>query len=150
VSLRPHHDPPSAGLVALAYASAAHDQPARWKIGAFDVPPQIGTAETRVIDIRHRGSDRLPQIVRRDVGGHTHGDARAAVDKQIREARRQDSGLFSTLIVVRGPVDRVRFDVPQHLHGDLAQPAFCVAHGCRGITVHGTKVAVTVDQEVAD
>ena len=38
--------------------------------------------------------DDFGEIVRRNVGGHADGDAARTVDKQIRDARRQDVGLF--------------------------------------------------------
>ncbi len=150
VGLGAHHHPAPAGLVALADAGAAHDQAAGGEVGPFDEAHEVAAGERRVVDERHRGRDGLAQVVRRYVGGHAHGDARAAVDQQVGEARRQHRRLFPALVVVGRPVDRLGVDVAQHLGGDAGQAAFGVAHGGRGVAVDGAEVAVPVDQEIAD
>ena len=77
------------------------------------------------------------------------GDARAAVDQEVRELGRQDLGHGQALVVVRDEVDRVLLDVGQHLGGQLRHPDFGVAHGRRRVAVDRAEVALAVDEEVA-
>ncbi len=94
-------------------------------------------------------SDRLAQVVRRDVGRHPHSDPGGAVDKQVGEARRQDKGLLLGFVVVRSPLDRVGVDVTQHLGREPRQARLGVPHRGRWIVVDRAEVALAVDQHVA-
>ena len=124
--------------------------PAGGEVRALHVAHQIAAGERGIVDQGDRGRDGLAQVVRRDVGGHAHGDARAAVDQQVGEAGGQDRGLFPALVVVGRPVDGLRVDVAQHLGGDAGQAALRVAHGRGRVAVDRAEVAVAVDQRVAD
>jgi hypothetical protein len=73
------------------------------------------------------GVDDLAQVVGRDVGGHAHRDALAAVDQQVGEARRQHRRLFVLAVVVGDEVDGLLVDPRQQLHGQVGQPALGVA-----------------------
>ena len=137
---------PAAGLVGLADAGAAHDDAAGGEVRALEVAHQTDAGERRIVDQGDGGGDDLAQVVRRDVGGHAHGDARAAVDEQVGEARGQHRRLLAALVVVGGPVDRLRVDVAQHLRGDAGQAALGVAHGGGGVAVDRAEVAVAVDE----
>ncbi len=73
-----------------------------------------------------RGVDDFAQVVGRDVGGHAHRDALAAVDEQVGESRGQHLRLFAAAVVGRLHVDGLFVDVGQQLHGQRMQPAFGV------------------------
>jgi hypothetical protein len=49
--------------------------------------------------------DHFGEVVRRNVGGHAHGDARGAVDQQVRQAGRQTGALAPAVVV--GPKSTV-------------------------------------------
>ena len=87
--------------------------------------------------------------MRSDVGGHADGDALAAVDQQVGEARRQRHGLGERFVVVGLPVDGILLQVTQQFHGGLCQAALGVTHGRRAVAVDVTEVAVTVDERRA-
>ena len=76
--------------------------------------PVVGR-QLRVVDEGDRGVDDLAEVVRRDVGGHADGDARGAVDEQVRQLGRQDRRLLLRPVVVVHEVDRVLVDVGEHL-----------------------------------
>ena len=88
------------------------------------------------------------EVVGRDVGGHPHRDALAAVDQQVREAGRQDERLLVLAVVVRHHVDGVFVDAGQHAHGQRREPCLGVALG-GGRELGRAVVAVEVDQRVA-
>ncbi len=95
------------------------------------------------------GVDHLAQVVRRDVGRHAHGDARGAVDQQVRHARRQHRRLKFLAVVVRPEVDGFLVDVGEQLGRELLQPAFRVAvRRCR-VAVDRAEVTLAVDQGMA-
>ena len=91
----------------------------------------------------------LVQVVRRDVGGHAHGNTTRAVDQQVGQTRGQNQGFFFGAVVVGAKVDGVLVDVAQHLVGDLGQADFGVTHGGRVVAVHRAEVALAIDQHVA-
>ena len=64
------------------------------------------------MQIDDRAGD-LAQVVRRDVGRHADGDARRAVQQQIRQAGRQHGRFLQRAIEVLGQVDRVLVDIFQ-------------------------------------
>ncbi len=85
-----------------------------------------------------------------DVGGHAHGDARCAVDQEVGQGGGQDARLGQGTVKVGAKVDRVLVDVGQHLFGDEGQASLGVAHGRRVVAVDRAKVALAVDQHVAE
>ena len=98
--------------------------------------------------VRDRVAD-LADVVRRDVRRHADRDPRAAVDEQLRQARRQHDRLFGLTVEVRNEVDGVLVDVRQHVDRGTRQTRFGVPVGRRRIGIDRTEVAVTVDQRIA-
>ena len=88
--------------------------------------------------------------MRRDVGRHADGDAGAAVDDEVGDARGQDGGLEGGLVVVGGEVDGVGVDVGEHFAGDTGEAGFGVTHGGGGVAVDGAEVALAIHQQVAE
>ncbi len=138
-----------AGQIGLADAAAAHDDAAGRKVGPGQMLHQVRHRRLGVIQHADAGVDDLGEVVGRDVRGHADRDAAGAVDQQVRKARGQDTGLLPAFVEVRVPVDGVLFDIAQHLVRDFGKPRFGVSVGGRGVAVHGTEVAVPVDQHVA-
>ena len=102
------------------------------------------------LDERDGGVEDFGEVVRRDVGGHADGDAGAAVDDEVGDARGQDGGLGGGLVVVGDEVDGVGVDVGEHLAGDAGQARLGVAHGGGWVAVDGAEVALAVDERVAE
>ena len=84
-----------------------------------------------------------------DVGGHANGDTLRAVDKDVREARREDLRLLERLVVVGDPVHRVFVEVTEQLHGRPRKAALGVAHGGGRVAVDVSKVAMAVHERHA-
>ncbi len=101
-----------------------------------------------VDDVGHRVGD-LRQVVGRDVGGHAHRDAGAAVEQQVGDGRGQDLGLLEAVIEVGPPVHRIHVDVLEHELGQPGHAGLCVAHGRGAVPVDGAEVALAVHQGVA-
>jgi len=101
-----------------------------------------------VIEQPDDGVDGLAEVVGRDVGGHAHRDALAAIDQQVREPGRQHDRLFVLAVVVRHHVDGVLVDAGEHPHGEGREPRLGVAL-CSGGELRRAVVAVEVDERVA-
>ena len=81
-----HHHPATAGAVGVAHPRQAHDLAGRGEVGRLHVLHEPVGVDERVVDHRDAGVHHLAQVVRRDVGGHSHRDAGGAVDQQVRHA----------------------------------------------------------------
>ena len=84
--------------------------------------------------------------MRRDVGRHADGDARRAVDQEIRNAGRQHDRFGLRAVVVRPERDRALLDLGEHLVRDTRQPALGVAHRGGAVAVERAEVARAVHQ----
>ena len=144
-----HDDAAAAGGIGRADAAAADDDAPRREVRARDVLHKIAERGVRIFEHAHAGVDDLGEVVRRDIRRHADGDARAAVDEQVREAARQHARLAAGLVKVRVPVHGVLVDVAQHFVGDLRQARLGVSVGGRGVAVDRAEVAVTVDEHIA-
>src|SRR5439155_6382615 len=89
------------------------------------------------------------QVVRRDAGGETDGDAKASVEKAKRQARRQQRRLLELAVVVLDEVDRAFADLGEHQLGVARKARLGVAVGRRRIAVARAEVALAVDQGIA-
>lgn len=99
-STAPQSNFAAAGGVGGADAASAHDDACSGEVRSLDVLHQAGQVDVGVLDIGHAAVDDLTEVVGRDVGGHTDGDALTAVDQQVGEAAGQDAGLFLRLVEV--------------------------------------------------
>ncbi len=68
--------PPAAGRVRLHYAVGAIDDAPRWEVRTADEAHQVQGVGRGIVYQVHQGVAHLPQVVRRYVGRHAHGDAR--------------------------------------------------------------------------
>ncbi len=93
--------------------------------------------------------DHLAEVVRRDVGRHTHRDAGGAVDDQVGEASREDGGLLQPVVEVGDEIDGVLVDVLQHRHRDPRQPGLGVAIGGGPVAIDRAEVPLPIDQRIA-
>ena len=119
------------------------------KSGPRDVLHQLGRVGRRPLQQEQAGVDQLGGVVRRDGGGHAHGDAGGAVGQQVGEAGRQDHRLFVLAVVGGAEIDRVLVDAVEQQLGGLGQAALGVAHGRGVIAVDVAEVALAVDQRIA-
>jgi len=149
VRARAHHHAAATGQVAVAHAGDAVDQSGGREVGRGDDLDQLLDAGLRIAQQRQAGIDDFVQVVRRNVGRHAHRDPRRAVDQQIGNARRQDQRFLFRAVVVRTEVDGFLLDVLQQFVADARHAHLGVAHRRRAVAVDRTKVALAVDQHVA-
>ena len=139
----------AAGEVGLLNARTAVDGGGRGEVGTGQDLHQAADGDLGIFDQQQQRIDNLGEVVRRDVGGHTHRDARRTVDQQVRKPRRQHHRLDFAAIVVRLPIDRFFVDVfAQHFLGQAGEPDFGIPHGRGVVAVDRTEVALAVDQQI--
>ena len=146
--LRAHLDAAAAGVVGVSNTVATKNGSTRWEVGALDKLHQVGGCCFGVFDEMQSSVDYFAQVVRRDAGGHAHGNALASVDEQVGKACWQNNWFFGCSVVSGNEVDRVFVDVGQQLHGKWVQARLGVTAGGRA-EVWRTIVAVEVDERVA-
>ena len=91
----------------------------------------------------------IPQIVRRNICCHTDRNTCRSVYQKVRVARRKYGRFFFCFIKVRGKVNGIFVDVPNHLHGNFRKPCLCVSHGGSTVSIHRTKVTMSVDKWIS-
>ena len=114
-----HFDDAAAGRIRLADLLGAEDEARSREIGAFDDAHEFLDGGLGIVDEHQRAVDDLDHVVRRDVGRHADGDARGAVDEELREFRGEDGRFFLRAVVVVRKVDGFLVDVAQHELGDF-------------------------------
>jgi hypothetical protein len=127
VRQRRHHDVAILDLVDRAHAEAAatggvhldqlvarrDDLGGGGEVRTGHELAQFIQRDAGVLQQRHRRFRDLAQVVRRDVGGHAHGDAGGAVEQQIGQTRRQHAGLVERAVEIGLPVHRALLQLGQ-------------------------------------
>jgi len=98
----------------------------------------------RVLDEMDDRVTHFAQIVRRNVCGHSHGNAGCAVDKQLRETGGQYGWLFLTAIIVVHPINRVFVDIFEQRTGNARQTRLGIPHGRWRIAIYRSKVPLAI------
>ena len=150
---RPHGQPAFARAVGQLDLFAAQHQSAGREVRPLDEVHQLvdcdlvalGPAVDRVGD----GVHDFSEVVRRDVRGHADRDAAAAVEEQVGQQAREHDRLLQAAVEIVGPIDRFLLDIGQQRFGDARQPRLGVTHGCGRVAVDRAKVALPVDQGIA-
>ena len=119
------------------------------KIRALHPAAQLQRRQIGIVEQLDQRRADLVEVVRRDVGGHADGDAGAAVDEQVRHARRQHDRLALRAVVARPERDGFLLDLLQHFVGEAREAAFGVAHRRGAVAVERSEVAGAVDQRIA-
>ena len=138
----------AAGRIGGADAAAAHDNAAGREVRALDELADLVHLRLGMVDDIAGAVDDLREVMRRDVGRHADRDTGRAVHQQVGEAGGQYDRLLALLIEIRLEIDRVFLDIRQHVVCQLGHAGLGVTVSCRRVAVHGTEVAVTVDQRI--
>jgi len=87
--------------------------------------------------------------VRRDVGGHANGDSQSAVQQEIGKLGGHDPRLLQSGVVIVHEFHCFFFNIKKYFLGNSGKFGFGVAHGGGVVAVHGTEVALAVNQRSA-
>ncbi|CAH0326581.1 hypothetical protein SRABI106_04707 [Rahnella aquatilis] len=90
----------TAGTVSFFDTTATVDDRSRREVWPRDVFHQPFNADVFIFNIRQTAVDHLGEVMRRNVGCHTHSDTRRAVNQQVGNARWHNRrNLFCAVIV---------------------------------------------------
>ena len=95
------------------------------------------------------GVDRLPQVVRRDVGRHPDGNTGGPIHEQVGEIRGQDDRLLPRLVIVGPEADGLFLQVEKQLLRHRVEARLGIALGRGRVAIHGAEVPLALDERVA-
>ena len=143
-------DRSAAGFVdVLKLLAVVEDGTTGGEVRTLQLAGQIGERGVWIIEQDDSGVDDLAEVVRRNSGGHTHRDAFASVDEELRELRRQHDGFEVLTVVVGAVVDGALLQLREQLDGDGGELALAVPHGSGGVAIEGAEVALSEDERVS-
>ena len=138
------------GLIGLKQAPGGLDDHAPGgKVRARDQGEEFRRRDVRLLENPQAGLDQLGDIVWRDGGRHAHRNAARTVGQEVREACRQDDGLFFLAVIGFTEIDRVLVDPLQQQLRRQGEPALRVPHGGRVIAVDIAEVPLPVHEGIA-
>ena len=143
------HHAATAGGIGGADAAAAHDNALGGEVRALDMLHQVGKGGIGIVQHTDAGANDLPQVMGRNIGGHTNGDTAGTVYQEVGEAGGKDPGLLAALVKVGVPVHRLLVDIPEHLIRDFGKTGLGITIGSRGVAIHRAEVTVTIHQHIA-
>ena len=142
-------DLPAALGVGLEYPLPPEDEAAGGKIGPLHQLQNLRQRRAGVLDQVDSGVDDFGEIVRRNIGGHAHRDARRPVHQQVGHARGKDLGLLLAFVVVGTEIDGLLVDVLEQRGGDARKARLGVSHGGGRVAIHRAEVSLPFHQRVA-
>ena len=102
-----------------------------------------------VVDHIEQRIDDLAQIMGRDIGRHAHRNPTRTVDQQVGQCRGQNIRLLQRIVKVVMPINGILVKVGEHQRADLRQARLGITHGRRAVAIDRAKVALAVDQGIA-
>src|SRR2546425_3888777 len=128
---------------------ATDDDPASREVRSLDQFHQVLGGGIRMVYEIDLGVADLGKVVRWNVGRHADGDARGAVEHQVRQAGGQHEWLLPGRGIIVAEVDGILLEVDQQFGSDRGEPRLGVPVGGRRVAVDRPEVALAVDQRVA-
>ena len=91
----------------------------------------------------------ITQIVRRNICCHTDRNTCRSIYQQVWITGRKNGWFFFRLVKVWHEVYGIFVDIGKHSHGNLGKSCLCVTHGSSAISIHRTKVTMSVDKWIS-
>ena len=150
-SNRTHADLSSSRTIRFIDPRRTKDLRAGWKIRTLHniqnfLNRSISVLINSVFNDLHHSRDDFPKIMRRNIGRHTHSDTGSTIYQKIRKSGREHRRLFLCLVKVRYKIHGIFVNIREHFHGYFTQAGFRITHSRRPISIHGSKISVTVYQ----
>ena len=152
VDHRAHGDGAAAGAVRILNALGAQNLRTGREVRALNAShqsvQQLLIGRVRVLQEPLHTLSNLTQVVRRDIGRHTHSNTRRTVNQQVRDARGQNGRLQGLAIVVGLEINGVLVDVAHHLQGDGSHLGLGVSRRRGTVVTGGAEVTLTQSQRI--
>ena len=141
-----HFDRPTTGSEVALNSLYPSNLAGHWKIRPFNELHQLRQSNLRIVDLRAESIHNLSQIMRRNIGRHSHCDTCTSVDEEVREGCRKYCRLGSRLVIVGNEINSSLVEIGHHRHPEMRQAGLGVTH-CRGrVGLRRPKVPLTVDK----
>ncbi len=150
--------PAGAGAHAATAALVDLEQIGGWRddlglggiVGPGNMLVQLLQRGLRRLEEPDAGAGHLAQVVRRNIGGHAHGDAGGAIEQYVGQACRQQAGLLQGAVEIGHPFHGALAQLTEKHPGIGGEARLGVAHGGERLgIVGGAPVALAVDERVA-
>src|SRR5437016_997139 len=124
----------------------AADDAAGREVRPFYVFHQLLERDFRIVDLCTDSINHFVEIVRRNIGRHTHSDACSAINEQIWKGSRENRRLGACFVIIWDEIDRVLIHVGHQRGAEMRHARFGVTHRSWGIAFDGAEVTLAVDE----
>ena len=149
LALGTHHDASTTGLVSLTHTGKTVYVSSRREVRCLDVLHESVQINVRIVNISAASVNHLAEVMRGDVGCHTDSNTVTAVNEEVRNLCRHYGRLHERVVEVGCHVHGVLLKVVHDMLSHLRESALRVTHSGRRVTVHRTKVTLSVHKHVA-
>ena len=149
MAARAHDAATTSGAITIANAVDAVNNARGWEIRRLDDIDQVFQINRRVFQHAQTRINRIGQIVRRNIGGHTDRNAGRAIDQQVRETRRQHQRFHLLAVVVGAEIDGIGINIGHQFRCDFLHAALGITHRSSIVAIDRTEITLAIDQHVA-
>ena len=141
-----HCNGAASGAVGILNSLRTQDCGTRGEIWAFDTLnqriQQFLVRGLRVLQEPFHALSNFGEVMRGNIGGHTHRNTRRTVDQQVGNTCGQHSWFHRFTVVVRLKIYGVFVNVPHHFHGDRGHLRLGITRRSSPIITGRAKVAL--------
>src|SRR5205823_13458989 len=98
------------------------------KVWTFNMLGNLYDIGIGIVEKLDACADHFAHVVRRDVRGHSDGDARRAVEQNMRQSRWKKLRLAQSAVEVLSPLDGAEFQLREQCLRETRQTRFGVTH----------------------
>ena len=136
-------------MVGVVQSLARVDKTGGGEVRPLHVLHEVVHAALGVVQQKLQRVTEFAQVVRRNIGGHTHGDTRRTVKQQVGHLGGHHRGFLQGIVVVGPEIHGILVQVAQEFLGQPGHAHFRVTHCRRRVAVDGAEVALAVHQGIA-
>ena len=137
------------GLIELTERPASADDGAGGEVRTGDELHQFIDRCFRIVEQVNGCIDDFTEVVRRDIGCHTHTDTGGAVYEQLRELCGENGGFHIGFVKCGDHINGFFFDIGEHFFAETFHAALGVTAGGGGVAVDASEVALTFNEFAA-
>ena len=143
------HAAPPGFVDLLQFLATGHNLSAGREVRCLHMGHELIHGGFRMRQQVQAGIRHFLQVVRRNVGRHAHGNTGGAIEQDVGQSCRKQTGFLQRAVKVGLPVHGALPHFRQQNFGKAGQPGLGVAHGGEGLRViRGAPVPLPVNQRI--